>query len=191
MIADPWTPFGTSLAANGQQVSDQSLTGITDKLWVQLSVAKSSTSSGEGFVTIRGSVVGNGVLVGSRTIDLTGSTLNASASGVFEVGEPFPAVGLTGLMFGYVFSGVGASGALAGSAVARTFKGDPQEPAITWAGLTGGSFSVAASTSVQRTNSGVLTPPTTAGTGLVQAGVAFNGANPQAVVSVVVAAIYG
>jgi hypothetical protein len=192
---DAWASFGTALAANGQEVSDQSLTGITNKLWVQLSLAKSSTSSGEGFVTIRGSVVGNGVIVGTRTIELAGNTLNAAGAGVFEVGEPFPAVGLTGLMFGFVFSGIGAGSSLTGSAVARTFKGDPTEPGSSWTAPTGGTpgaaFSVAASTSVSRVNTSVMTPPSVAGYGYAQAGVSFTGANPQAVVSVVVAAIYG
>lgn len=192
---EAWATFGSTLTTNEQKASDSTLTGMVDKLWVQFALGKQSTSVGEGVVSLQPSVVGNGAVVGARRIELAANVLNASASGVWEVGKPFPAVGLTGLMFGFVFSGIGSVGALTGSAVARLYKGDASDPSTQWGAPTGGSpgasFSIAASTTVSRLNTGTMTPPSTSGYSLCQAGVAFNGANPQASVAVLVAAIYG
>jgi hypothetical protein len=188
---DAWADFGLPQAANGIVVTDTILSTPTNKMWVQFGLGgAAATGVGEGEVTFQSSMVGNGAPAGATVVSLPAGLINASSTGVYPVGAPIPAVGLTGLMYAYVFSGVGSSGALAGGACARLIIGDPKAPSV-WSNLTSGAFSVTASTSTQELNSLVLAPPVVAGALLIQPGIFVTGSNPQAQISVLVAAIYG
>jgi hypothetical protein len=185
----PWVDFGATNSANGVAVDDYTMLTPSTSLWIQLGLSKQSTSVGQALLDLQGSVVGNAVVVGARTLKLPAGDVISSATAYYEVGAPFPTVGLTKLMFGYVFSGVGGI-SLVGGAAGRLIKGDTKDPNA-WAAVIGGSFSITANTSTQLLNSGELTPASTAGHLLAQAGIYITGPNPQAEISVLVAAIYG
>jgi hypothetical protein len=79
-------------------------------------------------------VQGKGVLVAVDVIEVQATT-NSGESQYVPVGKRFPQLGLTKLMFGFVFSGV--SGTIAYRPAWREYKGDPDLPSD-WTALGSG-----------------------------------------------------
>lgn len=178
-----WTSGSTPLTASNEYGEDLSLAAIGAKLWVQGALAvKATTGAAEAFACVQGFTRSNGELLVSETLQVE-PDVNASNVSYYPVGGLAPALGLTGLMFGLVLSGVG--GTFTWNVAWREIKADEANPGA-WTDLLG---TAATATGNSEWNSGNL-PVTPSTTGRVQFALKVVATNARATVKVFVAGKY-
>ncbi len=152
-------------------------------MWIQVALGGYYTTGiAEVFVRMQSQVQGKGVLVATEVVEVNPNT-NSGQSSIVSLGKRFPQIGITKLMFAYIFKGV--SGTITYRPVHREFKGDPELPAF-WSNLGAGDNTVSADSTA---NSGQLTVSPTAGYMFGQAGLKFSG-DAKGTITVMVAVIY-
>jgi hypothetical protein len=162
-------------------------TASTTAMFVQaaaITVLTTGTTLKEGFVKLWSAVNTRGFIVARQRVEIMPGLGTDTA--IVPVGNPFCCVGLNGLMFGFVFSGV--SGTITPTPCWRPFdSGDVQKPG-SWSAFS----SLTNVTSNKVVNSGHNAISTTDKM-LAQAGFQFStsGTNPKAVVDIIVAAKEG
>lgn len=182
---DAWsTVEGTVRSTNGSFVQDLDVSAATGRLWVQFRVGvglTAGTAAAEAWARCRIATRRNAVLLATRNIDVQPS-VNPQGEAYIPVGRPAAALGATGLMFAFVYSG--ASGSLDYGPAYRTFDVDNLSPnawtdLATYSGITGDELR----------NSGdrAITP---GAKGLMQPGVRISGPGARGSLRVLVAAKY-
>lgn len=184
---DAWVDFGTDKVAAGQFVEAQSLAAITGKMWIQAGIAAASSTAGtvgEAEAYFQAFTEDKGQVIAARTYDIE-PDLNATKSGIYPLGDPFPSAGLTGIMV--AGSILGVNGTLKLNFTYREFTSDPKLPGAWSTSL----LTDASITTDQDYNS--LNMPITPGaaTSLVQVGVVIPANDARANLDLVLAAKYG
>lgn len=180
---DPWETLLAERTTNGSHPEAASLSGKTSQLLVQGSVwgtLTTGTTPKTAWSRLWTSVRGAGWVVARQRILLTPSSGRLRV----PVGQPFPCAGVTGLMFGIMYTGV--SGTIDDpTPLWRSFEtGDARMPG-SWTALTA-MADVTGDTKVNSGNNAV----TTTGKLMAQAGFewATTGTNPNGVAEILVAA---
>ncbi|MFZ5477615.1 MAG: hypothetical protein ACOZNI_12635 [Myxococcota bacterium] len=103
-LPDAWS-FSTNVrTTNG--VSVENFTPTSGKLWVQAGIAASASSAaGEALASVQAAVAGKASIVASGSFNLE-PDLNSSQVAYFPIGNPFPVLDITNLMFGVIVNGV-------------------------------------------------------------------------------------
>lgn len=183
-LPDAWQ-YGTARTTADSFVEDIDLTSTTNKLWIQLGLATAASSGvAEALATLKGSLLTHGVLIGTRTVEIL-PTVNTSQTAYVPVGEPFPAVGLSKMLFGIVVSGV--AGTLNYGVSWRGMDFDVERPDA-WSAFTSGD-SWSGITTDELNNTGLLSA-SFGSPGMIQAGLKWSGTSAQATIRVTCVAVY-
>ncbi len=178
-----WVTSTTDRSTTDQYIEDVTVSGLTDKLWVQVAVAQATASTGqvgEATVEVQGTLDGNAAIVAADRVQVE-PTINASQNAYYPFGSRFQALGLTGVMVGFVLTGV--SGTVDYGLAIRYYEGDELEPGA-WVDLVG--FTGVSADEVRNSGHQAVTP----GTNMwAQLGLKISsGTNPRATVQVLGAA---
>ena len=140
-----WVTSTTDRSTSAEIVEDFAVTAITDKLWIQVAVADATASTGqigEASAVLQGMVDGNSAMVTAGTIQIE-PVVNASQNAYYPLGGKFGALGLAGVMAGFVVNGV--SGTLDYGLAIRYYDGDDLTPGawvdlVNYTGVTANEF---------------------------------------------------
>jgi hypothetical protein len=101
-----WTDSSLTRSSNSAGTREIDVSATTDQLWVQVDLAGLVTSgSGEGLSALQVFTEGCGRIIASQTVQWQ-KTLNSSEVAYIPIGDPVPAMDLSGLMFAIVVTGV-------------------------------------------------------------------------------------
>jgi hypothetical protein len=103
-LPDAWTLSANVHSNNGVVTED--FTPTASKMWIQAGISASVSSAvGEALVSLQASGKSNAEVVATGGFQVE-PDLNSTTTAYYPIGEPFPAVGLAGLMYGVVVTGV-------------------------------------------------------------------------------------
>jgi hypothetical protein len=131
-----WTVTATTRTADGAGTTDIDVSATTDQMWVQAALfGKSGGAMAGALSTIQVQTNADSRIVAARSLDLQ-AVVNTSEFAYLELGKPFPALGLSSLMFVVQLFGVEGT-SVTFRPIWRTFEARLDAPG-SWANLDSG-----------------------------------------------------